>query len=83
VTRGPAGDACPAGGFAAQSFEVRTTLPEGWCLHAAHALLPTLLAVLNMDPQERAAVPRMTVRCGRRGCRAEFEVETDAGRDRG
>jgi ribonuclease HI len=74
VNRPPKAGACPAGGLPAAAFTVGTTLPAGLCVHAAHALVPTLLAILNTDADEFAAVPTLTVRCGRPGCNAEFRL---------
>lgn len=74
VTRPPDPQECPAGGCAFQSLTVRGTLPAELCVHAAHAILPTLLAMLNTDPQEFVALPTMTVRCTRSGCSATFHV---------
>jgi uncharacterized repeat protein (TIGR04076 family) len=74
VHRPPKAGGCPAGGLPAQDFTVATTLPAGLCVHAAHALVPTLLAILNTDAEEFAAVPTLTVRCGRPGCNAEFRL---------
>lgn len=74
VARHPEAGSCPAGGLPADTFTVSTALPAGLCVHAAHALLPTLLAVLATEPREVAAVPTLTVRCGRPGCRAEFQL---------
>jgi ribonuclease HI len=74
VARAPEPKECPAGGCAFESFTVRSTLPEGLCIHAAHALVPTILAMLNTAPQEFGALPTMTVRCTRRGCRATFHL---------
>jgi len=74
VSRAPAGGVCPAGDLAEEAFTVVAALPVGLCVHAAHALVPTLLAILNTDPEEFAAVPTLTVRCGRPGCGAEFQL---------
>ncbi len=74
VSRPAAAEACPAGGPPHEPFTVQSTLPAGLCVHAAHALLPTLLGILNTDPEEFAAVPTLTVRCGRSGCHAEFKL---------
>jgi ribonuclease HI len=74
VHRPPKAGGCLAGGLPAQDFTVATTLPAGLCVHAAHALVPTLLAILNTDAEEFAAVPTLTVRCGRPGCNAEFRL---------
>lgn len=74
VARAPRAGKCPAGGLSQESFTVDKTLPAGLCVYAAHAILPSLIAVLNTDPQEFAAVPTLTVRCGRSGCGAEFQI---------
>lgn len=74
VSRAPQPAYCPAGGCQHASFTVAATLPDALCIHAAHALTPTLLAMLNTDADEFAAVPTLTVRCGRPGCRAEFQL---------
>lgn len=65
---------CPAPDLPAESFAVGATLPGGLCLHAAHALTPTVLAVLGTAPQEFAAVPTLTVRCMKAGCGATFHI---------
>ncbi len=74
VSRQPEADCCPAGGECATGFVIGPTLPAGLCVHAAHAILPTALAIMNTDPLELAAVPTMTVRCNQPGCRAEFQI---------
>jgi ribonuclease HI len=75
-------DGCPAGCFATgDPFEMGAVLPTGLCIHAAHALLPTALAMLNADPQEFAAIPTLTVRCTRPDCGAEFQVTPVTGRN--
>ena len=51
---------------------LQSTLPEGMCLHAAHSLLPTVLAMNNTDVKEFAALPTVTVRCIKAGCGAAF-----------
>ncbi len=65
---------CPAGDGTPQVFTISSTLPAGLCVYAAHALLPTLLGMLNTDPEEFAAVPTLSVRCTRAGCSAEFKL---------
>ncbi len=74
VARAPEAGACPAGGLPLQTYAIDSSLPVGLCIHAAHAILPTLLAIVNTDAQELAAVPTLTVRCGRPGCMAVFEI---------
>ncbi len=88
LSRAPGAGNCPAGGVPEEPFVVQHTLPPGLCVHAAHALLPTLLAILNTDPQEFAGIPTLTVRCNRPGCRAEFKLapvhsSNGSGRSRG
>ncbi|MFO0837045.1 MAG: reverse transcriptase-like protein [Phycisphaerae bacterium] len=68
----PSAGECPAGGFRGDGFTVEHALPEGLCVHAAHAILPTLLAMQNTDRDEFAAIPTLTVRCSRNGCGAKF-----------
>lgn len=74
VTHPPGDDECPTSRTMAQPFVVDVALPAGLCLHAAHALLPTMLAMKHMDPREFGSVPTLTVRCGRPGCDARFSV---------
>jgi ribonuclease HI len=71
----PDEDGCPAGSWAgAKPLIVEAVLPAGMCVHAAHAILPTLLAMLGTSPEEFAAVPTMTVRCAGRDCGAVFQL---------
>lgn len=74
LRRPPAADQCPAGGCGFASLVLDATLPAGICLHAAHALLPTLIAMRSVDPAEAEAIPTMTIRCTRPGCQATFHV---------
>ena len=74
IVRRPDSGQCPAEEWNEESFCVGNTLPCGVCVHAAHALLPTILAILGADAAEFAAIPTMTVRCTRRGCDASFHV---------
>ena len=74
LARPPQPNGCPAGTCPREPFTVEHTLPEGLCIHAAHALVPTILAVLNTEPAEFAAVPTLTVRCMRPECGATFHV---------
>jgi ribonuclease HI len=74
LARAPRLGGCPAGQCFGEPFTVETTLPVGLCVHACHALLPTVLAILNTAPDEVAAVPTLTVRCMRPGCGATFHV---------
>ncbi len=70
----PDGDACPAAGLMLEEVELGPALPAGMCLHAAHALLPTVLAMHNTEPKEFAGLPTVTVRCMRPGCGAVFQL---------
>ena len=74
VTRAPNAEVCPSGGCSPANFTVESVLPAKLCVHAAHAILPTLLAILNTEPQEFAAVPTLTVHCTRPGCGAVFHL---------
>jgi ribonuclease HI len=56
------------------SFQVGNVLPAGLCLHAAHALLPTILSAQNIDPADVAQLPVMIVHCSRPHCGAVFHV---------
>lgn len=73
VARTPDAGGCPAGGVSS-SFVVRAGLPQGLCVYAAHAMLPTLLAIQNTEPHEYSAIPTLTVRCARQGCGATFHL---------
>ncbi len=72
VATAPPAGVCPAGGIEPTEFNVDCRVPGGLCLHAAHAILPTLLAIQNTDAREFSAVPTLTVRCSRNGCPARF-----------
>ncbi|MFN0138312.1 MAG: ribonuclease HI family protein, partial [Phycisphaerae bacterium] len=65
---------CPAGGPCFSAVTIGATLPAGICAHAAHAILPTLLAIQNTEAGEFLAVPTLTVHCSRRGCSASFQL---------
>jgi ribonuclease HI len=79
VARPPDEEDCPAGGLPFDSCTIGAALPEGLCVHAAHALLPTILAVQNTLPADFSRMPTLTVRCTRRSCRAEFHVTPHRG----
>lgn len=74
VSRHPKAGGCPAGGLDHDVFTIGTSLPSGLCVYAAHALLPTLLGMLNTEPEEFAAVPTLSVRCTNPACGAEFKL---------
>lgn len=79
VSTPPRAGACPAGGFEATAFTIHSRLPAGLCVHAAHAILPTVLAMMNTDPNEFSAIPTMTVRCPHAGCNAVFQLSAVRG----
>jgi ribonuclease HI len=74
LAQAPRPGGCPAEGCVAEPFTVQSVLPAGLCIHAAHALLPSIIALLNTEPAEFSAVPTMTVRCMHPGCGASFHV---------
>lgn len=53
---------------------VGRALPAGLCTYAAHAVLPTVIAILGTDADELRGVPTMTVRCSKPGCGAVFNL---------
>ncbi len=73
VARPPKAGGCPAG-LDQETFTIGATLPSGLCIYAAHALLPTLLGMLNTEPAEFATVPTLSVRCTNPSCGAEFKL---------
>jgi ribonuclease HI len=77
VTAPPKAGVCPAGNWAAGPLAVGATMPGGVCVYAAHALLPTVLAMQGTSAEEYSAMPAMTVRCGRQECRASFLVTVE------
>ncbi len=79
LAQAPQPGSCPAEEHLCESFTVEATLPTGLCVHAAHALLPTILAMLNTESAEFLAVPTLTVRCMRHGCGATFHVSPTRG----
>ena len=70
----PNAKTCSAGGSMPASFTIAQTLPAGLCVHAVHAILPTVLAMLNTEPEEFAAIPTLTVRCAQTGCGGVFQL---------
>lgn len=65
---------CPAGAAVPADCELGTCTPAGICVHAAHAMMPTIVAVLTTAGGEFDAVPTLTVRCGRPECGAVLQV---------
>lgn len=82
VAEQPRGSTCPAGGVQPEAFTITSELPGNLCVHAAHAILPTVLAMLATDPHEFNSVPTLTVRCSRPECGAVFKL-SPAGRSNG
>lgn len=74
VKSAPSLGVCPAGGCGFSSMQIGDALPAALCIYAAHALLPTLLAIRGTEAAEADAIPTMTVRCMRNGCDAVFHV---------
>lgn len=74
VVRAPEAHECPAWPFEPRAFTVEERLPVAICLHAAHAIVPTVLAVRNTDAADFSGVPTLTVRCSRSGCPASFNI---------
>lgn len=74
VQTAPVATICPAGKCPFDAVTISAALPAGLCVHAAHALLPTLLAMQNTAAGEFLAVPTLSVRCSKRECMACFAV---------
>ncbi len=74
VERRPNVDICAAAACLPGEFRVDTTIPAGVCIHAAHSVLPTVLGMINTEPQEFATIPTLTVHCNRPGCGAIFHL---------
>lgn len=74
VAETPNPSTCPARNSPSATIRITHTLPAGLCVHAAQALLPTVIAILNTDSSEYSAVPTMTVRCSHPECAASFHV---------
>lgn len=79
VSTAPRAGACPAGGIEPAAFTIGTRVPVGLCVHAAQAILPTVLAMMNSDPCEFASIPTMTIRCPHAGCNAVFQLSAVRG----
>lgn len=75
----PTVSGCPAGAWLDGAITVRSSLPVGMCVYAAHTLVPTILAVQNTESDELSSVPTLTLRCGRAGCGAKFLVSPACG----
>ncbi len=75
VVKRPDETACPvAVGIDGDGVVVESALPPGLCIYAAHALLPTIIAILNTRGSEFDAIPTLTVQCTRPECGATFHV---------
>jgi uncharacterized repeat protein (TIGR04076 family) len=64
-------DVCPSPMRKGQCFVFSNCVPAGLCVHAALALLPTVVA-LQHDPSSRGS--SMMVKCGEPGCGASFKL---------
>jgi uncharacterized repeat protein (TIGR04076 family) len=62
---------CPAGMQKGQCFVFTEFFPAGVCIHAAQALLPTILALRHVPP---AKGKPLTVKCSRPGCKTGFKI---------
>lgn len=78
MTSAPRGE-CPAGDWCPTVLTVAAALPVGVCVQAAHALLPTILAMQNTKPGEFPAIPTLTVRCSSPTCPAVFHLSPAKG----
>lgn len=65
---------CPAAKQMLKEWHLQSALPSGMCLHAAHSLLQTVLAMNNTGLKEFAALPTVTVRCIKPKCGAAFQL---------
>jgi ribonuclease HI len=74
LAKPPEPDFCPAGDWFSAPRVVTSLLTDATCVHAAHAIVPTILAIQNTEPAEFSAVPTLTVRCTRNGCGAAFHI---------
>ena len=73
VTHGPRPGGCKGGTTEGAEFVFGETTPAGMCVYAAKAVLDTVLAMRYAAAEHETLSP-VRVRCGRRGCGAEFEV---------
>ncbi len=74
VATSPCRQHCPAAQQMLEEWHLHSALPAGMCLHAAHSLLPTVLAMNNTDVKEFEALPTVTVRCIKPECGATFQL---------
>ena len=79
MARRPTEGMCPAGNWLEKGMIVGAALPSGTCLHAAHAVVPTLISIQSTLAGEVASLPTMTVRCTKPDCGAIFHISTPAG----
>lgn len=77
-TTPPHPGSCPAPPARGASWTIAAELPAGLCVYAAHAMLPTLLAIQNADSADFDSIPPLTVRCAKPGCGAAFSVSPPA-----
>ena len=73
VIRPPQAGGCKAGTIEGQQFVFGEAAPAGMCIYALKAALDTVLAMRYAAGEDEQLMP-VRVRCGRRGCGAEFDV---------
>jgi len=73
VTHDPRPGGCKGGMEKGGQFVFGETAPAGMCVYALKAVLDTVLA-MRYAASEHETLSPVRVRCGRRGCGAEFEV---------
>ncbi len=60
-----------------QEFVFGETAPDGMCVYALKAVLDTILAMRYAAGLHEALMP-VRVRCGKRGCGAEFDIRVES-----
>ena len=73
-----AGPHCPARQAKFQQFDFSHTLPAGLCIHAAQAILPTILTLMTA-PEETLTTEPLILRCPHKGCNAVFRLSVRMG----
>ncbi len=74
VATPPGKGGCEAEAHQQGARVIGATLPQGLCVFAASAILPTVIAMLSTDAGEMRAIPTLTVRCSKQGCGAVFTL---------
>ncbi len=73
VIHPPKPGGCTGGTGPDQEFVFGETAPGGMCVYALKAVLDTVLAMRYAAGKQEALMP-VRVRCGKRGCGAEFDI---------